>query len=224
MTQTTAKLSKQGKHFEILVDLDEALKIRRGQGGNINVAVVTNTIFYNVKAGDVASTEDLMKNFGTSEYLVVAERIIKAGEINMPVEYVRKEHDQKFKQVVDFLTKNAVSPEGRVYTPDRIMKALEEARVNVKNESIDKQISEIIEQLQKVLPIKIEMKKIRITVPAQFTGRAYGVIHEFVEQEDWLSNGDLMVVVTMPVGLLMDFYDKLNAITHGSALTEEMKK
>jgi len=131
MTQTTAKLSKQGKHFEILVDLDEALKIRRGQGGNINVAVVTNTIFYNVKAGDVASTEDLMKNFGTSEYLVVAERIIKAGEINMPVEYVRKEHDQKFKQVVDFLTKNAVSPEGRVYTPDRIMKALEEARVNV---------------------------------------------------------------------------------------------
>jgi len=36
MTNTTARVKKDGKHFEILVDLDEALKVRKGEGILIN--------------------------------------------------------------------------------------------------------------------------------------------------------------------------------------------
>lgn len=224
MTQTTARLSKQGKKFEILVDLDEALKFRRGQG-TINTAVITESVFYNIKSGEVASAGDLVKFFGTDDFMQVCEKIIKSGEIELPEEFVKKGQDQKYKQVVDFLAKNAVSPEGRPYTPDRMMKALEEAHVNVKNQPVDQQILDILEQLTKVLPIKIEMKKVRITLPAQYTGKAYGLVKAYdVEKEDWLSNGDLVVILKMPTAAMFDFYDKLNAITHGSALAEEMKE
>ena len=30
MTNTTARIKKTGKHFEIIVDLDDALKFRKG--------------------------------------------------------------------------------------------------------------------------------------------------------------------------------------------------
>ena len=223
MVQTQARLTKKGKKYEILVDLDEALKVRNGKG-SLASAVLTNAVFHNLKSGEQASSEELMADFGMTDLNEVYLRIIKNGEVVLPVEYIQRMQEGKYKQVVDFLSKNAVSPQGLPYTPDRIMTALKEANVNVKNEAIDKQISEIIEQIQRILPIKIEVKKIRITIPAQFTGKAYGAISDFKQEEEWLGNGDLVVTVGVPAGLIMDFYDKLNGVTHGAALTEELKK
>jgi ribosome maturation protein SDO1 len=222
MAQVTARLSKQGKQFEILVDLDSALQVRKGLGSVAN-AVITSSIFYNIKKGDLASSSDLVKFFGTEDFITVAEKIIKSGEIEMPTEYIKKERDAKYKQVVDFLAKNAVSPEGRPYTPDRIMKSLEDAKVNVKNSPVDQQIEDIIDQLRVVLPIKIEMKKLKIIIPAMHTGKAYGAVSQYKDKEEWLANGDLQVIVRLPAALVFDFYDKLNSVTHGSALSEEIK-
>ncbi len=220
-TQTTARIKKDGKHFEILVDLSEALNVKKDKG-NINNAVLTEMVFHNLKSGERASESDLEKNFGSSELAVVAEKIIKDGEVVLPTEYLNEQKDKKYKQIVDFLSKNAVSPEGRPYTPDRLMKALEEANINIKNKPIDSQMQEIIDSLSKILPLKIEMKRVKITIPAQHTGRAYGVVNEYKEKEEWMSNGDLVVVVKMPTAMIFDFYDNLNSVTHGSALTEEL--
>jgi ribosome maturation protein SDO1 len=223
MGQTTARMTKGGKHFEILVDLDEALKFKKGEG-NINAAVLTEAIFYNLKAGEHASESDLVEAFGTSDVTDVAEKIIKSGEIVRTAESMKADHEKMYKQVVDFLARNAVSPEGRPYTPDRIMKALIEANVNVKNKPIDSQVSEILNQLSKVLPVKIEMKKVKLVVPAVHTGKAYGLVKEFMVKEDWKNNGDLEVVVEMPTALIFDFYDKINSATAGSILSEELKE
>jgi len=222
MTQTTARIKRGGKHYEILVDLDEAMKVRKGDG-NLSVAVLTEDVFHNLKSGEKASDTDLLKEFGTKEFMEVAEKIIKSGEIVKTTESIRAEHDQKYKQVVDFFARNAVSPEGRPYTPDRIMRALGEAHVHVKNRPIEHQVNEIVEQLSKILPIKMEIKRIRLIVPAIHTGKAYGIIKEFMTKEEWKSNGDLEVVVAMPAGLVMDFYDKINSATQGSVLSEELK-
>jgi len=222
MVQTTARVKKDGKHFEILVDLDEALKVKKGDG-NINAAVLTDAVFYNLKAGEHASSEDLEKNFGTSDVVAVAEKIIKGGEIVRTAESMKGEHEKMYKQVVDFLARNAVSPEGRPYTPDRIMKALVEAHVNIKNKPIDSQVTEILDQLSKVLPVKMEMKKVKLIVPAIHTGKAYGIVKEHMVKEDWKNNGDLEVVVEMPTALIFDFYDRINSATSGAVLSEEIK-
>ncbi|MBU2576631.1 MAG: ribosome assembly factor SBDS [Nanoarchaeota archaeon] len=222
MAQTTARVKKGAKHFEILVDMDEALKVKKGEG-NINAAVLTEAIFYNLKSGENASEGDLKDAFGTSDVMAVAEKIIKSGEIERTVESMRGEHEKRYKQVVDFLSKNAVSPEGRPYTPDRVMKALVEASVNVKNKPIESQVNEIIDQLSKVLPIKMEMKKVKLIIPAIHTGKAYGIVKEFMVKEDWKNNGDLEVVVEMPTALIFDFYDRINGATSGSVMSEELK-
>ncbi|MCK4650202.1 ribosome assembly factor SBDS [Candidatus Pacearchaeota archaeon] len=222
MAQTTARIKKGGKNFEILVDLDEAMKVRKGDG-NLGVAVLTDAIFHNLKSGEKAAVIDLEVNFGTSDMMRVAEKIIKEGEVVRTAESMKNEQDKKYKQVVDFLVRNAVSPEDRPYTPDRIMKALKEAHVNIKNKPVEGQVSEILDQLGKVLAMKIERKKVRLLIPAIHSGKAYGVVKEFMIREDWKNNGDLEVVVEVPSGLVMDFYDRVNGATSGSVMSEEIK-
>lgn len=222
MSQTQARITKKGKKYEILVDLEEALKVRDGKG-SIHTAVLTNAVFHNLKSGEQPSELELSSDFGTTNFEEICLKIIKNGEVVLPAEYIKKMQEGKYKQVVDFLSKNAISPQGLPYTPDRIMTALKEAHVNVKNEPIEKQITEILEQLQKIIPIKMEVKKIKILLPAQYTGKAYGVVSEFKQEEEWLANGDLEIIVAVPAGMILDFYDKLNGVTHGAAIAEEVR-
>jgi ribosome maturation protein SDO1 len=83
---------------------------------------------------------------------------------------------------------------------------------------------EVVSKLKEVIPIKIETKRIKLTIPAQYTGHTYGLLQEYKESEDWLSNGNLQVILNIPAGLLLDFYDKLNSITHGSVQSQELTK
>ncbi len=222
MTQTTARIKQKGKHFEIIVDLDSAMKFKKGQTSSFEPE--DERIFANSRKGEVASNSDLMSSFGTTDIAEIAKKIVKEGEVLLSQDYRDEEREKKLKQVVDFLSRNSVNPQtGNPHTPERIHKALEEAHVNIKNAPIDSQIKEILEQIERIIPIKIETKRIKIKIPAIHTGKAYSIISQHKEEENWLNDGSLEVVISMPSGMLMDFYDKLNSATHGSALTEEIK-
>ena len=224
MTQTTARIKKAGKHFEILVDMEKALAFKKGQG-SVSDFMEIDTIFSDRKKGERASEKDLKEAFKTEDIYEIAGKIVKEGEILITQEYRSSEQEQKFKQVVDFLTRNTIDPKtGNPHTAERIKIALNEAHINIKNVPIENQIKDIIAEISKIIPIRLEMKKIKITIPAIHTGQAYGVINQYKESENWLNNGDLEVIVNIPSGILMSFYDKLNAITRGSALTKEIKE
>lgn len=222
---TIARLRIGSKHYEAVIDLDAALKIRKGTGGNAASALLANNIFYNSKDGSVASKADLEKAFGTSEISAIAERIIKRGELELPQEFRDEEREKRKKQIIDWYIKNSVDAKtGRPFAPGTISDALDQAGVKVDSKPIEEQISLISESLKKILPIKVETKKLSITVPAVYTGKVYGLLNEYKEKEEWLSNGSLKVAVSIPVGLQSEFYDKLNAITHGAALSEEIRE
>lgn len=224
-TNTLAKIRVGSKHYEILVDLELALKLRKGEPVNIQNVLLANDVFYNHKTGTKASAADLMAAFGTSDIFAAADRIIKKGEIQLPQDYRDEQQENKKKQVIDWFVRNAVDARsGRPFTPQAISSALEQAGVNVTNTPIDQQISAIAESLKTILPLKIETKKLAITVPAIHTGKVYGLLNQYKEKEDWLADGSLRVVVSIPVGLQSEFYDKLNAVTHGAALSEELKQ
>ena len=224
MTQTTARIKQAGKHFEIIVDLDKALKFRRGESASVDFLEI-DRVFSDSKKGFAAPEKDVKEAFGTDDVNAVAGKIVKSGEILTTQDYRDEERDKKIKQVVDFLSRNALNPKTNMpHTPERIKTALEQSQVNIKNGAIESQIAEIIEKLALVLPIKLETKKIKLVVPAIHTGKVYGVISPYKENENWMNNGDLEVTVRVPAGLLMDFYDKLNSVTHGSVVTEEIKE
>jgi len=223
MSQTIAKIRKGSQHFEVLVDMDEALKFKKGESDYLSLEI--DKVFVNSERGDLASISELETHFGTSNPLEVGKQIVKQGEVLVDQGHRDEEKEKRIKQVVEFLVRNAVDPKtGSPHTSERIKNALEQSHVNIKNVPVENQISEIIEKISREIPIKLETKKVRIKIPAVQTGKVYGLISQYKEKEDWLNDGSLEVVVKVPAGLLMDFYDKLNSMTHGSAITEELKE
>jgi len=223
MTNTLARIKQAGKNFEIIVDLDDALKFKKGESASVEAE--GNKIFTDSKKGFVASDSDLQSAFGTIDTNEIIQKIVKDGEVQLTQEHRDAEQEQKFKQVVDFLVSNSINPQTKnPHTADRIKSALKQTQINIKNVPIENQIKDIISEISKIIPIKVETKKVKITVPAIYTGKVYGIVNQYKDEEKWLDDGSLEVVVSVPAGLIMDFYDKLNSITHGSALTEDIQQ
>jgi ribosome maturation protein SDO1 len=225
MVDVVAKIKSYGKSFEILVDSDKALAFKKGQG-DIRAVVKTTAVFHDIKKGFRASESDLKQAFGTTEILKIAERIIKEGEIQLPAEYRAKMREAKFRQVVDFLSTNCIDPRtAKPHPAARIEAALKQAGVKIdENKSVDEQIWAILRTVQKILPIKIETKRLALKIPAIYAGKVYGIVKEFMLKEEWLADGSLSCTVELPAASQSTFFDKLNNITHGTALTQELKE
>jgi ribosome maturation protein SDO1 len=225
MGDTVARLKVGKLDFETMVDLDSAMKMRKGENVDINEVIRDTAIYTDQKKGMHAGRDELENAFGSTDLANVVERIVKKGELEVTQEFRNEALEAKRKQVIDFLTRNAIDVRtGRPYTADILENALKEAGVNIQDKPIDKQINFIMDDLKKIIPIKIETKKIKALIPAQFTGQIYNLINEYKEKENWMDNGDLEVVLNLPVGLQMEFYDKLNSMTHGSVITEEVSE
>jgi len=222
MAIVEARLKIKGKQFEISVDLDEALKVKAGTG-SVNNALNSPAIYTDVKRGLAASKDELNAFFDTDNVYEIAEKIMKKGEIQKNQEFRDAEREKRIKQVIDLILRNAVDQHGRPYTEDRIRKAINEVHFSFDNKPAEQQMPLLIEKLSKVIPIKIETKKIKLTIPARYSAQVYGMLKDYKESEEWLANGDLMVVMNIPSGLQIDFYDKLNSVTHGAVVSSEVK-
>ena len=223
MSNVEARMKVKGKHYEISVDLDEALKVRNGQG-DVASALQSAEVYHDIKKATRVSKEDLQDAFGTTDIYEIAKQIMQKGEVQKTQEFRDEERDKKVKQVIQLIIKNATDQHGRPYTEDRIRTAIEDAHYSFDSRHAERQLPDVMSKLKEIIPIKIETKRIKLTIPAQYTGHTYGLVQEYKESEEWLSNGNLQVVLDIPAGLLMDFFDKLNHITHGSIQSEELKK
>ncbi len=222
MPNVEARIKVKGKQYEISVELDEALKVKKGEG-DVSSALNSNNVFYDIKKGTVASNTDLQNAFSTTDIYKIAEKIMKDGEIQKTQEFRDAEKEARVKRVIDIILKNAVDQHGRPYTEDRIRRAISEVHYNFDNRPADAQVADVLESLKKIIPIKVETKRIKLKIPAQFTGQIYGMLKDYKESEEWLANGNLEVVMNIPSGMQLDFYDKINSITHGAVVSEEVK-
>src|SRR3989338_587533 len=223
MANVEARIKINGKQFEISVDLDEALKVRADKG-NVSVALNSPSIYTDVKKGNVASNAELDGAFDTTDIYVIAERIMKKGEIQKYQDFRDSEREKRVKQVLDLILRNAVDQNGRPYTEERIRRAIDEVHFNFDNRPAEQQMNELVPKLASVIPIKIETKRIKLIIPARFSAQVYGMLKDYKESEEWLSNGDLQAIMNIPSGLQIDFYDKLNSVTHGAVVSEDMSK
>jgi len=222
MAIVEARIKVKGKQFEISVDLDEALKVRAGSG-NVSAALNSPAIYTDARKGNAASKDELNYAFDTNDVYVIAEMIMKKGEIQKNQEFRDAERDKRVKQVVDLVLRNAVDQHGRPYTEERIRRAIDEVHFNFDNRPAEQQMNELVPKLASVIPIKIETKRIKLIIPARFSAQVYGLLKDYKENEEWLSNGDLQAIMNLPSGMQIDFYDKINSITHGAIISEEVK-
>src|SRR3989338_8095878 len=125
-----AKLKIGENVFEILVDCEKALEFRNGKDIDLDDILATNDIFKDVKNGEHAS--NLMKVFKTEDKREIAKKIILEGEIQLTSEYKKKLRDEKRKQIVNNIHRNAVDPNtGFPHPPQRIENALDEIKANI---------------------------------------------------------------------------------------------
>ena len=214
-----ARLEKSGSKFEILVDPDKALKYREGSLKDINEVLVGDIVYKDVKKGDKASPQELQKNFGTTDIKIIADVIVKKGELQLTTEQRRKLLEQKKKLVINYISKSVIDPKTKTpIPPQRIEKAMEEAKISIDlYKTVEEQASKIIKELTRILPIKVARALITVKVPPVTAGKAYSELRRLgdVKNEKWLNDGSLYMEIEIPAGMQNDVIDSINRITKG---------
>ena len=214
------KLKTYGENFEILVDPDLALEYKEGREIDISEILAADKIFKDASAADTASDDSMLKVFESTDVSVVASKILKKGELHLTTEQKKRMLEERKKQIINIITKNAINPQTKTpHPPDRIESAMNEAKINVGiQKSAKEQVDKVVKALRPLLPIKFDNVQIAVKIPAEHSGKLYAVLHEFgeVKKDGWQGNFQFCLI-EMPAGLQDDFCNKINNLTHGEA-------
>jgi ribosome maturation protein SDO1 len=225
----TARLESHGARFEVLVDPDAALAIKRGEfDGDLEEVIAAEDVFDNASRGDRPAENDLEKVFDTTDPFEIIPEVIKRGEIQITADQRRKMQEQKRKKLIDTITRNAVNPQmdNAPHPPERIENALEEAGFTVDPmEPAEQQVDDALDALRPVIPIRFEEVTMAVQIPAEYAGSAQARVRGFgeLEREEWQADGSWIGVLTFPAGLQNEFYDTVNEHSSGEAETELIK-
>jgi ribosome maturation protein SDO1 len=225
----TARLESHGARFEVLIDPDAALEIKRDEfDGELEDVIAAEDVFEDASRGDRPAETDLEDVFGTTEPLEIIPEVIKRGEIQITAEQRREMQEQKRKQLINTIARNAVNPQmdDAPHPPERIERALEEAGFRIDPmEPVSEQVDEALEDLRPVLPIRFDEVTMAVQLPADYAGSGQAEVRQYgeLEREEWQSDGSWVGVITFPAGLQNDFYDLVNELTSGEAETRVIK-
>ncbi|WP_436343517.1 ribosome assembly factor SBDS [Natronorubrum sp. FCH18a] len=225
----TARLESHGARFEVLVDPDAALSIKRDEfDGDLEGVIAAEDVFEDASRGDRPAEDDLEKVFDTTDPLEIIPEVIKEGEIQITADQRREMQEQKRRQLIDTITRNAVNPQmdNAPHPPERIENALEEAGFTVDPmEPVQQQVDDALDALRPVIPIRFEEVTIAAQIPAEYAGSAQAQVRQFgeLEREEWQPDGSWIGVVTFPAGLQNEFYNVVNEHSSGNAETEIIK-
>ncbi len=225
----TARLESHGERFEVLVDPDAALAIKRGEfEDDLESVIAAEDVFTDASRGDRPAEADLREVFDTTEPLEIIPEVITRGEIQITAEQRREMRDQKYRQLINRIARNAVNPQmdDAPHPPERIESALEETDFRVDPmEPVETQVEEALDALRPVIPIRFDEITVAVQIPAEYAGSAQAKIREFgtLEKEEWQPDGSWIGVVTFPAGMQDEFYDLVNEETSGVAETQIVK-
>ncbi len=217
---TIARYTKDNEHFEVLVKPNKALDYRNGKIAGITEVLAAETIFADANKGTRVKDDDLKKAFGTTDPLKIADVIIKKGQLQLTTEQRRKMVEDKHKQIVDYISRQAVDPKTNLpHPPMRIENAMEQIRFPIDPyKSVEEQARDIIRLLRPILPLKVEQISVGVHIPAQYAQRAYGSVKTYgaIKREEWRNDGSWYGVLEMPAGSYASFLNKLGEVTKGS--------
>lgn len=221
---TTARLAKGQDHFEILVKPQQALDYKLGKQVAISQVLLIEEVYSDSGKGTRASEEKLQKYFGTTDPVRVAEEVMKSGELQLTTEQRRQLVEDKRRQIVSIITRNALDPRtGTPHPPLRIEQAMGQIRLSIDPyKSAEEQAKVVIEELRPVLPLKIEQMKIAVKVFPEHAARAYNAFKSFgtLSREEWQADGSLVAVLEMPAGMYGSFIEKIGKLTQGTIQTK----
>ncbi len=212
-----ARLQIKDKRFEILVDPEEAIKIKFEGKGDVRKALVVEEIFKDAKKGDVAG--DLDRYFNTNDIYKIAEKIIKEGELPVPTEYKRKQAEQLKKRIIDEISREAIDANTNApIPPTRLELAIEQLKfnfdINKREEDLKK---DLIDKLKRILPLKIGLDRYRITFESQFANQVITLAKKMGTVTKIIQGDPMTLEIEIQMGRSNEFINKVNAITNNTA-------
>ncbi|MFB6143553.1 MAG: ribosome assembly factor SBDS [Halorientalis sp.] len=219
----TARLESHGQRFEVLVDPDAALSIKRGEfEDDLEDVIAADDVFEDASHGDRPPEDALEEVFGTTDPLEVIPEVIKRGEIQITAEQRREMQEQKRKQLINTIARNAVNPQqdDNPHPPERIERALDQAGFKVDPmEPVENQIDDALDVLRPVIPIRFDEVVMAVRLPSEYAGSGQAQVREFgdLKREEWQSDGSWVGVLEFPAGLQNDFYELCNEVSSGEA-------
>lgn len=222
----TGRLESHGTKFEVLVDPDRAQAVHSDPEDNELESndLAADKVFKDANKGKEAADENIEEVFGTTNVVEVANRIVAEGDIQLTTEQRREMKENKRRAIINYISRHALNPQtGNPHPPQRIENAMENVKFHADPfESTESQVEELMDKLRPVIPIKIETVRVRVRIPGDHAGAAYGVVRENAElvREEWKSDGSWEGLVEIPAGLQTEFYEKLNERTQGNVQTE----
>jgi ribosome maturation protein SDO1 len=213
------RLNTHGQRFEIVVDPHNAWLARQGEDISIEEIVEGYTVFENFSKGLKADKETLIDILGVSSDKEIATKILERGELQLTQEQRKQFLKEKRDEIIDFLVKHAVNPKTKSPHPEsRIEKAMDDAGVKIeRKEPAPDQARRIIKEIQRIIPIQIEIAKIECIVPPKDTGKLYGFIQGSgdVVKESWGKDGSLTMIVQVPAGMVATILEDLSDKSKG---------
>jgi ribosome maturation protein SDO1 len=222
----TARLESHGERFEVLVDPDAALAIKRGEfEGDLEDVIAAEDVFEDASSGDRPPESARKEVFETTEPLEIIPEVIRQGEIQITAEQRREMQEQKHKQLISHIARNAVNPQmdDAPHPPERIESALEETKFRVDPmEPVESQVDEALDLLRPVIPIRFDTMTVAVQLPPDHAGSGQAKVREFgdLESEEWQPDGSWIGVVEFPAGMQNEFYDLVNEVSSGEAETQ----
>jgi len=221
----TARLESHGERFEVLVDPDAALAIKRDEfEGDLEDVIAAEDVFEDASRGDRPPENALEEAFETTEPLEIIPEVIRRGEIQITAEQRREMQERKRKDLINRITRNAVNPQmdDAPHPPERIESALEETDFRIDPmEPVESQIDEALDALRPVIPIRFDTVTVAAQLPAEYAGSGQAKLREFgdLQSEEWQPDGSWIGVIEFPAGMQNDFYDLVNEVSSGEAET-----
>ena len=214
------RLKHSGESFEILVDPKNALEFKRGIKTDLNDILAYPAIYKKVGTADAVPDEDLQKVFGTTDVMVIADRILKNGELQLTTEQRKEMVEEKEKQIADMISVRGVNPQTNTpHPPQRIMNVMEEAGVKIDPfTDAELQMDGVVKAIKAYLPISFQKVVIAIRVQPQYAGHVYPILKKIgtLKTESWQNDGSLKVEVELLAGMQQELYDKIAGLTHGN--------
>jgi len=175
---TVARITRNSEHFEILVKPQPALNFTIGKPTSISEVLVTDTIFTDASKGTRAGEDKLRAAFNTVDTKKIAEAILRRGTLQLTTDQRRQLTEEKRKQIVAFIARQAVDPKTNLpHPPLRVEQAMEHIRYSIDPfKETEEQAKDVIKLLRPVLPLKIEQVQVKVRIPAEYAAKAYGTV------------------------------------------------
>jgi len=224
---TLVRYQHGGEKFEILVDPDKGLAYKRGELEDISNVLIIDTVFTDSNKGEKASATKLEEAFDTSDPIEVAKIMFEKGVFQLTAAQRKEMLDQKLRQIIHIISRTYVDPKTKLPHPAvRIENALQDIKIQIDPfKEAEEQVKDVVDALRRVLPMSSENVQIAIKIPAEYTGKSYGLAKDYgeIKRDEWQSDGSWVAVIELPAAMQVEMLEALGKATQGNVQSKIVK-